>query len=334
VDALSYKTKYANNETSEKKWLVVDADGQSLGDRNTPALGYGHLTPDFALNKQGEHVGGQFWDGRAINLQAQAGGPILNAAEMALQNKHQLLERIQANADYVTRFRALFGASVLTSPDEMFDATTLALSQFEHSNLFSPFDSKYDRYLAGDYQLSKEEDLGMTIFFSQQFSNCNQCHQLRKRPGAEQETFSDYRYHNIGVPTNVALRAANDLSDAYVDQGLLANPAVADTVHRGKFKTPSLRNVAITGPYMHNGVFKDLKTVVAFYNKYNSKSPERQINPETGASWAAPETSDNLALDLLTEGPAMDDRRMDALVAFLKTLTDKRYEHLLKTPDD
>jgi cytochrome c peroxidase len=108
------------------------------------------------------------------------------------------------------------------------------------------------------------------------------------------------------------------------------HPDIDDPNQRGKFKTPSLRNVAVTPPYMHNGVFKDLRTVVLFYNKYNSRSLARQINPETGEAWAKPEVPENLSMELLESGPALDDRRIDALVAFMKTLTDQRYEHLLE----
>jgi cytochrome c peroxidase len=169
----------------------------------------------------------------------------------------------------------------------------------------------------------------MTIFFSQQFSNCNACHQLNARPNAKHETFSDYRYHNIGVPENKQLREANKLGAGYQDKGLFHNPDINDESLAGKFKTPSLRNVAVTGPYMHNGVFQDLRTVVSFYNKYNSKSPQRQIDPETGETWAKPEVPENISLQELREGPALDDRRIDALVAFMKILTDKRFEHLL-----
>ena len=69
-----------------------------------------------------------------------------------------------------------------------------------------------------------------------------------------------------------------------------------------------------------------------FYNKYNSKPGQRQINPETGERWADPEVPDNISLVELETGPALDDRRIDALVAFLRTLTDRRYEHLIIDP--
>ena len=81
---------------------------------------------------------------------------------------------------------------------------------------------------------------------------------------------------------------------------------------------------------MHNGVFQDLRTVILFYNKYNSKSQKRQINPETGANWLPPEVDTNLSMEELKTGPALNDKKINALVAFLKTLTDQRYEHMLQ----
>ncbi len=84
---------------------------------------------------------------------------------------------------------------------------------------------------------------------------------------------------------------------------------------------------------MHNGVFQDLRTVILFYNKYNSRSEKRQINPETGQVWQAPEVAGTLSLKELETGPALEDERIDALVAFLRTLTEARYEPLLQELD-
>ena len=83
---------------------------------------------------------------------------------------------------------------------------------------------------------------------------------------------------------------------------------------------------------MHNGVFRDLRTIVLFYNKYNSDSDSarRQINPETGKTWAKPEVDGTLPIEELETGPALKDKEIDALVAFMKTLTDARFEHLLE----
>ena len=131
-------------------------------------------------------------------------------------------------------------------------------------------------------------------------------------------------------PTNVEGRKANGIPVYVTDKGLMGNPVVGDPAQMGKFRTPTLRNIAVTGPYMHNGVFKDLRTVVLFYNKYNSRAKSRQINPETGLAWRGPSVLKNLAVKELTHGPALDDQRIDAIVAFLETLTDARYEHLLE----
>lgn len=305
-------------------------DGVSMGDRNTPSAGYANQIPAFHQRQDGEYIGGLFWDGRAADLETQAGGPPLNPIEMAMPNKQEILKRLEQDPNYAMAFKNLYGEEVFGSNEATYEALKQSIAAFERTDFFSPFDSKYDRYLKGDYQLTEQEELGMTLFFSKQFSNCNECHQLNKRPLTQQETFSDYRFHNIGVPVNSLLRKANNSANDHVDQGLLNNPAVKDAQHQGKFKTPTLRNVAITGPYMHNGVFQDLKTVVAFYNQYNSKNPKNKINPETGKPWNRPEVQETLALDLLKKGSALDQKGIDAIVAFLKLLTDKRYEHLIK----
>ncbi len=178
--------------------------------------------------------------------------------------------------------------------------------------------------------MNDQEELGRILFFSQQFSNCHLCHKLNTSPVAAEETFSNYQYHNIGIPANEAVRAVNGVAADHVDHGLLQNPAVDGAGEDGKFKVPTLRNVAVTGPYMHNGIFKDLRTTVVFYNKYNTKKASGQTNPETGQPWRPPEVDGTLSLEKLQHGPALDDKRIDAIVAFLKTLTDERYEHLLK----
>ncbi|HWK55518.1 MAG TPA: methylamine utilization protein MauG, partial [Hyphomicrobiales bacterium] len=188
-----------------------------------------------------------------------------------------------------------------------------------------------DRYLRGEYTPTEQEALGMTLFFSNQFTNCNACHQLQAFPEAEGETFTNYRYRNIGVPVNRQLREANGLGETFVDPGLRNNPLAADDeTTAGRFRVPTLRNVALTSPYMHNGVFSGLDTVVRFYNKFLARGSKAQINPETGEPWGEPEIADNLALDELEQGSALDERRIDALVAFMRMLTDKRYETLLE----
>ena len=148
---------------------------------------------------------------------------------------------------------------------------------------------------------------------------------MLKGEDKEGETFTNYEYHNIGTPANNVLRAKNGVKE--IDKGLLANPSVSDVAQKGKHKVPTLRNVVVTAPYMHNGVFKDLKTVIEFYDKYNNK--DRTINPETGKIWDEPEVKDTISLKEL-KAKELNDRKVEALVAFMKLLTDKKYEHLLE----
>jgi len=330
--AFGFSDPRDNGPEKGGKMASLGANGASVGDRNAPTASYAAFSPTFSFNTKTKVAkGGQFHDGRAATLQDQAAGPPLNPGEMAMASKADVLGRLKEKPEYVAAFSALYGAAALENADRAYDAMTDAIASFERTPFFAPFDSKYDRALRGEYKMTPEEELGQTLFFSQQFTNCNVCHQLAPSPAAEKETFSNYEYHNIGVPVNASLRAVNGVKPKFVDRGLAENPTIKDKkATEGKFKTPTLRNVAVTGPYMHNGVFADLETVIRFYNKYNATSDASQINPETGKPWGKPEVAKNLSMKELETGPALDDRRIKALVAFLKTLTDARYEHLVK----
>ncbi|MEM9104781.1 MAG: cytochrome c peroxidase [Pseudomonadota bacterium] len=303
-------------------------DGKSIGDRNAPALGYAQFSPAFHLREDGEYVGGQFWDGRAATLEEQAGKPLLDPGEMGMENEGAVVRRLMENADYVAAFQAHFGDDVFDDPNLAVEALTEAIGAFERSAELAPFDSRYDRYLRGEVALTELEEAGRKLFFAEGLVNCNQCHQLHEHSDATAETFTGYAFHNVGTPVNTAVRKANESEDA-ADLGLLAHTDVNDPAQAGKFKVPTLRNVAVTGPYMHNGMFQDLRTVVVFYNQYTSKDPSVKINPETGKPWARTEFKKTLSLDELSDGLPLDDGQVDALVAFLKALTDQRYEHLL-----
>lgn len=314
-------------------------NGTSLGDRNTPTAMYARFSPDF---HQGTHarfnskqpdytgfIGGQFLDGRALNLKAQAGGPPLNPIEMGMPDKAAVVERIKENADYQASFKALFGETIFDSADTAYSAMTDSIAAFEQTERFAPFESKYDDSLKGEYTYDpgSKAALGKALFFSQQFTNCATCHQLRPN-GNTGETFSNYEYHNIGVPVNTAIRAINNSEEGFIDKGLLDNPNVSDASAVGKHKVPTLRNVAVTGPYMHNGVFRELEAVIKFYDHFfvNSRFPD---NPETGAPWRDPEVEQTVALTELRDGRRMTQLEVEAMVCFLRTLTDKRYEALL-----
>ncbi|NVO25370.1 cytochrome c peroxidase [Donghicola mangrovi] len=310
---------------SDPRGAGSPGDGaDTLGDRNAPGIPYAGLVPPLARRADGEWLGGLFQDGRVSSLAEQAGGPILNPIEMGMPDKASAVARLAEDPVYAEAFPRLFGMGILQDPEMGYDALTQALAAYEARPEISPFDSKYDRFLRGEAELTREEELGRLLFFSEQFTNCNQCHQLSQSAMDPRETFTDHRYHNIGVPENTELRARNGVATGTQDMGLAAT--IDDPEQAGKFRTPTLRNVAVTGPYMHNGVFADLRTVILFYNRYNSRDPKRWTNPETGEPFGVPQVPQTLAVTELTHGPALDDQRIDALVAFLETLTDSRYE--------
>jgi cytochrome c peroxidase len=304
-------------------------DGVSLGDRNTPALTYAAYNPEFHQGSDGEYAGGYFQDGRARNLQEQAREPFLNPLEMALPDTATVVLRVRENAAHVKSLEEYFGDDVFADDDRAFAAIVSSIVAFERSEIFAPFDSKYDRYLRGEYELTKEEEFGRVLFFSP-LINCSSCHLADVRENGRRETFTNGRYYNIGVPANIMVRQKNGSDENYRDSGLLLNPAVNDATQAGKFRVPSLRNVAVTPPYMHNGVFQQLETVIHFYNQFIVSNRRAATNPETGAAWREAEVGENLAHDLLRGGQPLTDDRIAAVAAFLRTLTDQRYEALLR----
>ena len=316
-----------NRDNGVGSMVSLGDDLKSRGARNAPTAAYAMISPHFYFDtKKREYKGGQFLDGRENTLAGQAGGPPLNPVEMGMSDKKMVVDRLKKNREYVTLFKEHFGDKILEDIDRTYRAMGLAIEAFEKTETFAPFDSKYDRYLRGEYELSPLEDLGLTLFFSNNNLTCAKCHVL-KGEDEEGETFSNYEYHNIGVPSNPLLVKKGIVSADYIDHGLLENPAITDTKHDGKFRVPTLRNIAVTAPYMHNGVFTSLRGVMEFYDKYNNK--ERINNPETLKPWAEPEVKATVNLDLL-EAKKLTDRKIDALIAFMKILTDKRYEHLIK----
>ncbi|MEQ8663011.1 MAG: hypothetical protein RLW62_19525, partial [Gammaproteobacteria bacterium] len=102
-----------------------------------------------------------------------------------------------------------------------------------------------------------------------------------------------------------------------------------DPAAAGRFRTPSLRNVAITAPYMHNGAFAHLATALTFYNQYVVNNAVVGINPETGRAWGERPYPHTIEHDRLGQGQPLDAIRVRHLTAFLRALTDRRYEHLL-----
>ena len=304
-------------------------DGRSLGDRNAPTIMYAQLSPAFGPDESGVYAGGLFHDGRADDLADQAGQPLTNPLEMNLPDSAAVVERVRENASHVAALETHFGEAIFDDTAAAFRAITASIAAFERTAQFAPFDSKYDRFLRGEADLSTTEELGRKLFFSQVF-NCHSCHVVDTRENTPYEPFTNFRYHNIGVPVNPAVRRANGLGVDHRDLGLLENPGIDDPAQAGKVRVPTLRNVAVTAPYMHNGVFESLETVVLFYNRFILSNVESQTNPETGRPWGDPEVPATIDLDLLQTDQPVSSLQVGPLVAFLKTLTDARYEHLVE----
>ena len=328
--------------------VSLAADDVTLGDRNSPSNSYSVAIPNFQADTQRRRfssrqpnyqgaLGGQFWDGRAQDLEQQAASPILSHLEMQLPSKAEVRDRLAVDANYRQSFEVLFGETVFDDAELVFDGVIRAIAAFERGQEFATFDSKYDKTLTGDFrfQPSSLAALGQGLFFSPQFSSCATCHQLRPI-SSRRETFGSYEYHNIGVPKNDDVRQRNGLGDDHVDLGLATNPLLTEAQReesRGKFKSVSLRNVAVTAPYMHNGVFKDLTTVMHFY-MHRRAGPNgasaRPINPETGIEWRQPEVAETIAWTELADGDNLSDEEIEGLICFMHALTDERFEHLLE----
>lgn len=318
-------------------------DGFSRASRNAPTAAYASNTPVFQFGSHPRfnsqqpdyegYIGGQFLDGRAADLKAQAAGPPLGPLEMGMPDKASVIDRLMENAEYVVSFQALFGNNIFDDIEAAYAAMAQSIAAFEQTDLFSSFDSKYDKSLTGDYLYApgSNEALGRALFFSQQFTNCATCHQLKPN-GRSGEMFTSHEYHNIGTPVNEAARIAAAISLENLDQGLFANPNVDDLAELGKYKVPTLRNVAVTGPYMNNGVFRKLDTVIRFYDKFLAGS-DNLINPETGSPWREPPFPDTVSRVELEDGRRLDEQDIVALVCFLRTLTDERYQPLLEKDD-
>ena len=300
-----------------------------FGARNSPSLSYSSLIPEFGVDINGDYYGGLFYDGRAQNMREQIEATLFSANEMALNNPQQLLRRLEENNDYVVAFKTYFGPNIFEEPEKIVEATSSLIVAFEKGPLFTSFTSRYDRYLQGEYTLSSLEEKGRNLFFSD-VSNCMGCHHSADSTSDRNELFTDHKYHNIGLPPNQSFLEKNMLRNKSIDLGLAQNDAIGrKKANLGKFRTPSLRNVAVTGPYMHNGVFSELSTAIHFYNHYIVTRETAELNPETNKKWLGSETPENIATGLLQRGQPISGERMEALIAFLKILTDKEYEHLI-----
>lgn len=228
------------------------------GRRNSPTLMYAALIPGFAYEEtftpDGEEIyafeGGLFHDGRARDLFDQVQKPFFDPMEMNLSDERMLAARIRSSS-YADDFQAWIGDDRWSDDTQVTYHVYRALVEFLKEPLFRPFDARIDDYLDGDENaLSESEKRGLEVFRG--VGKCADCHFLTPNSWPK-PLLSDFGYDNLGVPS----RGAKDPG--------LGERLGADEI--GKFKAPTLRNIALTAPYMHNGSIATLSEVIQFYNK-------------------------------------------------------------------
>jgi len=250
------------------------ADGQPFSAGVKSQMG-GRSAPTVINRAYSLH---QFWDGRAGTLEAQAGGPMANPIEMG-HSHDGVCEKLRAVPGYRTMFTAAYGDDDIT-----IDRVTKAIATFERTVLSG--NSPYDRFKAGDRKaLTMSQIRGMDVFFNK--AKCDACH--------EGINFTLNAYHNLGVGTD---KPEPDLGRFTVTK----NPK-----DWAAFKTPTLREIANTAPYMHDGRFKTLEEVVDFYDRGGIK---------------------NQNIDESMKQLKLSDRDKKDLVEFLIGLSGEGWQHL------
>ena len=310
-----------------------------FGARNSLTLTYAHLGPDLFYDAAtASYIGGRYRDGSAADAWSQAKLPFLDPLEMNNRTVHEVVLAVKRSAarDPLER---IYGKEIWRDHDRAFDAIAECLAELQRLEAMNAFSSRYDRFLKGKGGvLTDTEQAGRMLFLGR--GQCTSCHVAVPGPDGRSPLFSNSRYYNLGVPRNPRNpfydmpASLNPEGRAYVDRGLGGVLGLASEM--GKFKVPTLRNVALTGPYMHNGVFSTLTEAVQFHNT-------RDIDP----LWGPPEVPSNVAIGpaLLTVHPGFDGRNqeppgddgmpsrlgqlglsqeeVDQVVAFLQTLTDQ-----------
>lgn len=235
------------------------------------------------------HRNGFFWDARAATLREQALFPIQDPLEMN-ESLDQVIAKLKADKKYRDQFVRAFGEDTI-SPERI----GRALEQFELTLVST--NSKYDRWLMGEVELTESEERGRVLFFTEYDptglvggAECLHCH--------SGFNFTNDLYMNNGLDA-----AANQL-----DEGLMASTGKAED--RAKFKTQTLRNIALTAPYMHDGRFATLEAAIEHYNTGTVDSPT--IDPR-------------MQSNLQPGGLGLSAQDITDLVAFLHTLTDEAF---------
>jgi cytochrome c peroxidase len=222
------------------------------------------------------------WDGKEFSLEKQALEPVSNPIEMH-GNWENITKILQNNLEYKDLFLRAFGTSIIDST-----LITKAIAQFERTLISG--NSKFDKYLRGEINLTPEEQNGFDVFMDESKGDCFHCHGSDNNP-----IWSDNKFHN------------NGLDNVFVDLGL--GKITGDPKDNGKFKSPSIRNLAFTAPYMHDGRFATLEEVINHYSEGLKRSP----------------TIDPLMKKVDEGGVHLSTQDKSNLKTFLQTLSDYNF---------
>ncbi len=328
IGCVSCHSNPRNAWTDQNKSIPTSRGALGLfGSRNAPTPMYSQYSPALQYNQfDDSYVGGLFWDGRASSLEAQAGGPVLNHLEMNNSSIASFVAKIRTK--YLAQFEFIYGTGALDDDQVAFNYFVKSIAAFERAPVFNLFTSKYDAYLAGKTALTATELRGLQAFESPTKGNCATCHTSRPAADGSPPLFTDFSYGNLGVPRNPNNPFYKEISinpqgAAWVDNGLGLTTNLAS--QDGKFKTPTLRNIAQTGPYMHNGYFDDLPTLISFLSTREVKQlcPSIFVTANDAVKkrcWPVPEVSRNLDSNVGRLG--LTDQDINDITAFLNTLTD------------
>lgn len=266
----------------------------------------------------------QFLDGRSADLEDQSQHPFINPVEMGLPDHTPILKIVRTDAEYAKAFKAVFGkAGELITMEEV----KKAIASFERTIISG--NSAFDRYYFSHDKkaLNAAQIRGLQVFIAQ--GRCVSCHVIEQ----DQALFTDNRFHNIGVGINRVQQDIPQLAGEFlkakaqgaeVDKSVLINPktselgrfAVTDSVDdMGAFKTSTLRNIAKTAPYMHDGSLKTLAEVVNHYNNGGISKKGDKVN------------------DYLSGGIRplnLSQQQMADLVAFLDSLTSPEFARTIQ----
>lgn len=305
------------------------------GGRAAPSAAYATFSPVFHPEKgtgDDDFVGGLFWDGRATGRRVpgnpaaeQALGPLVSPVEQNHATSLQVLNKIINSESYLTMWNNAFGTrniptSTVQEIEQSYQKVGIAIAAYEGSLEVNQFSSKYDAYLRKEVELTALEKKGLELFNSD--AKCFRCH-ASETEGGRPVVFSDFKYYNLGIPKNPQ-NPKYWTDPNFVDLGLggylksqTINIAWREEAEKnyGKFKTPTLRNVAkgSNRRFMHNGAFKTLEEVVHFYNTRDD-SDFRNF-------WPAPEYKENIQNGWMGN-LGLTPNEESAVVAFLKTLSD------------